>query len=82
MLLSSLYVHFTQSAKLLSKYLEANFKHLLGMELVTDVIFFVLSSANTDLTIYAFVTGVVFHILVVGLPVQSTSVLKKSRCSD
>ena len=43
--------------KLLSKHLEANFKHLLGMELVTDVIFLVLSSENNDWTIYLFATG-------------------------
>ena len=66
MLLSSLYVHFTQSAKLLSKHLEANFKHLLGMELVTDVIFLVLSSASNDLTIYVFATGVDCEIRYVG----------------
>ena len=41
-----------------SKYLEANFKILLGMKLVTDVVFLVLSSENNDLTIYAFATGV------------------------
>ena len=38
-LLSSLYVHLTQCADLLSKHLEANFKHLLRMELAVDVIF-------------------------------------------
>ena len=42
------------SPKLLSKYLEANFKHLLEMELTTDVIFLVLSSVNNDLSIYVF----------------------------
>ena len=41
-----------------SKHLEANFKNLLGMTLVTDVVFLVLSSENNDLTIYAFATGV------------------------
>ena len=51
---SFLYVHLTQCAKLLSICLEANFKHLFGMELVTDVIFLVLSSANNDLSIYIF----------------------------
>ena len=51
---SFLYVHLTQCAKLLSIRLETNFKHLLGMELVTDVIFLVLSSANNDLSIYIF----------------------------
>ena len=66
MLLSSLYVHFTQSAKLLSKHLEANFKHLLGMELVTDVVFLVLSSENDDLTTYAFATAVGCKIGLVG----------------
>ena len=37
--LSSLYVHLTQCADLLSKHLEANFKHLLRMELAVHVIF-------------------------------------------
>ena len=32
------------------------------MELVTDVIFLVLSSANNDLTIYVFATGVGYEI--------------------
>ena len=40
--------------KLLSKCLEANFKHLLQMELATDVIFLVLSSVNNDLSLYVF----------------------------
>ena len=62
MLLSSLYVYFTQFVKLLSKYIEANFKDLLELELVTDVIFLVLSSANNDLTIYVFATGVSYEI--------------------
>ena len=57
-LLSSLYFHLTQCVKLLSKHLEANVKHLLGMELVTDVVFLFLSSENNDLTIYIFAKGV------------------------
>ena len=57
-LLSSLYFHLTQCIKLLSKHLEANIKHLLGMELVSYVVFLVLSSENNDLTIYVFATGV------------------------
>ena len=64
--MSSLYVHFNQCVKLLSKHLEANFKHLLGMELVTDVVFLVLSSENNDLTIYVFATGVGCEIRYVG----------------
>ena len=47
--LSSLYLHLTQYAKLLSKHFEANFKHLLGMELATGVIFLVLLSVNNEL---------------------------------
>ena len=66
MLLSSLYVYFTQFVKLLPKHIEANFKHLLGMELVTDVIFLVLSSANNDLNIYVFATGVGYEIRYLG----------------
>ena len=49
---------FTQRVKLLSKPLEVNFKRLLGMELVTNVIFLVLSQVNNDLFIYAFATNV------------------------
>ena len=55
--LSSLYFHLTQYVKLLSKHLEANFKHSLGMELVTDVVFHVLSLKNNDLIIYVFASG-------------------------
>ena len=65
-LLSSVYAHSTQCVKLLSKHLETNFKHLLGMELVTDVVFLVLSSENNDLTIYVFATGVGCKIRSVG----------------
>ena len=39
-----------------SKYLEANFKNLLGMELVNDVIFLVIWSENNDWTVYVFAT--------------------------
>ena len=45
-------------AKLLSKHLEANFKYLFGMDLVVDVVFLVLSTANNDLNIYLFAAGV------------------------
>ena len=41
-----------------SKHLEANFKNLLGMEVVTDVVFLVFSSENNDWTIYVFATYV------------------------
>ena len=92
-LLSSLYVNLTQDVKVLSKHLEANFKHLLGMDLVTDEIFLALSSANNDLTIYVFATCVgcemryagttkLKNTPYLGLPVQSTLVSKKHRCSD
>ena len=54
-LLSSLYFHLIQCVKLLSKHLEANFKHLL-----------VLSSEINDLTIYVFATGVGCKIRSVG----------------
>ena len=40
-----------------SKHLEENFKNLLGMEVVTDVVFLVLSSETNDWTIYVFATG-------------------------
>ena len=66
MLLSSLSVHLTQCAKLLSKHLEANFKHLLRTELATDVIFLVLSSVNNDLFTYVFATSVGCDIRYVG----------------
>ena len=45
-------------AKLLSKHLEANFKYLFGMDLVVDVVFLVLSTANNDLNIYLFAADV------------------------
>ena len=65
-LLSYLYVHLTQCAKILSKHLEANFKHLLGMELETDVIFLFLTSVNNDLSVYVFATGAGYEIRCVG----------------
>ena len=65
-LLSSLYVHLIQCPKLLSKYLEANFKHLLGMELTADVIFLVPSSVKNDLSLYVFVTSMGCEIRYVG----------------
>ena len=65
------------------------------MELLTDLLFLVLSSANNDLSTYVFATGVGCEIryvgttklkniafIVLGLSVQSTSVSKKPRCSD
>ena len=93
MLLSCLYLHLSQCAKLLSKHHEGNFTHLLGMGLVTDVVFLVLSSANNELIIYVFAAGVGCEIRYVGttelkntpypgVPVQSTLVSKKHRCSD
>ena len=50
----SLYVHLTQCVELLSKHLEENIKHLLGMDLATDAIFLVLSSVNNYLSIYVY----------------------------
>ena len=64
--LSSLYFYLVQCVKIHSKHLEANFKYLLGMELVIDVVFLVLSSENNDLTIYVFATGVRCKIKFVG----------------
>ena len=77
-----------------SKQLEANFKNLVGME-VADLVFLVLSSENNDGTIHVFATYVGCKIrsaastelknvpyLSSRLPVQSTSVSKKLRCSD
>ena len=63
------------------------------MDLVTDEIFLALSSANNDLTIYVFATCVgcemryagttkLKNTPYLGLPVQSTLVSKKHRCSD
>ena len=64
--LSCLYFHLTQCFKLLSKHLEANLQHLLGMELVSDIVFLDLSSENNDLNIYVFATGVSYNIRSVG----------------
>ena len=61
-----LYVHLIHCVKLLSKHLEANFKHLSRMGLGNDVIFLVLLSVNNDLLIYAFATGVGFEVTYVG----------------
>ena len=55
-LLGSLYVHLIHCVKPLSKHLKANFKHLLGMELGTGVIFLVLSQVKNDLFISIFAT--------------------------
>ena len=65
-LLSFLYVYSIHCIKVLSKHLEANFKHLFGIQFATDVIFLVLSSANSDLIIYVFATGVGYEITYVG----------------
>ena len=65
-LLSYIYIHSTQCAKLLSKHLEANFKHLFGMELATHVNFLVLSSVNNDLSLYVFAIGVCCEIRYIG----------------
>ena len=43
-----------------------NFKHLLGQQFATNLIFLVLSSANNDLVIYVFATGVGCEITYVG----------------
>ena len=47
--MSSLYVNLIQCEELFSNHLEANFNHLLGTELTTEVIFLVLSSLDDDL---------------------------------
>ena len=57
-LLSSLYANLTQCVKVLSKHFVAKLKRLLETELVTDVVFFVLSSESNNLTIYVFARGV------------------------
>ena len=59
-------MHLTRCAKPLSKQLQANFKHLILMELVTDIIFLGLSSVNNDLFIYVFATSVGCKIRYVG----------------
>ena len=94
-LLRFLYVFSIYCVKLLSKHVEANLKHLLGMEFANDVIFLVLLSVNNYLVIYVFARGVgckityvgcteltMFHILVLRLPARSTSVTEKPGCSD
>ena len=53
-----IYIYSIHCVKLLFKHLEAIFKHLLGIEFATDVIFLVLSSVSNDLIIYVFITGV------------------------
>ena len=57
---------FNPMCQTTSKHLEANFKNLFRMKLVTDVVFLVLSSENNDLTIYVFATGVGCKIRSVG----------------
>ena len=64
--MSSLYVNLIQCEELFSNHLEANFNHLLGMELTTEVIFLVLSSLDDDLFIYIFATGVGCEIKYIG----------------
>ena len=49
-----------------SKHLEANFKNLFRMTLVTDVVVLVLSSENNDWTVYVLATGVGCKIRSVG----------------
>ena len=63
LLLRFLYIHLIHFVKLLSKHLEANFKHLRRMGLM---IFLVLSSVNNDLHIYVFGTGVGCEVTYVG----------------
>ena len=88
-------VHLIHCVKLLSKHLEANFKHLVGMYLATDLFSLVFSSVNNHLFSHLFPTVVSCEFryvgttelknipyLVLGFPVRSTSVTKKSRCSD
>ena len=65
-LLRFLYVFSIYCVKLLSKHLEANLKHLLGMEFANDVIFLVLLSVNSYLVIYVFARGVGCKITYVG----------------
>ena len=55
--LSFLYVHLTYCAKLFFKHIETKIKHLLVMELGTDVTFLVLSSVNNNLFICVLFTG-------------------------
>ena len=78
--LSCLYFHLTQCFKLLSKHLEANLQHLLGMELVPDIVFLDLSSENNDLNIYVFATGVSYNIYpttcTINVSVKETSMLR------
>ena len=51
-LLSTLYVHLTQCTELRSKHIKANFEHLLGMELATDVAVLFLSSVTNEIFVY------------------------------
>ena len=59
-------MHLIHCVKLLSKHLEANFKHLRGMGLATDVIYLVLLLVNNDLHIYLFATGVGCKVTYIG----------------
>ena len=91
-----LYVHLIHCVKLLSKHIDANFKHLRRMGLATDVIFLALSSVNNDLHIYVFATGVGCEVTYVGstelnnVPyisakvtyARSASVTKKPSCLE
>ena len=49
---------FNPMCQTTSKHLEANFKNLFRMKLVTNVVFLVLSSENNDWTTYVLATGV------------------------
>ena len=82
-LLSSLYVHLIQCPKLLSKHLEVNFKHLLGMELTADVIFLVPSSLKNDLSLYVFVASMGCEIRYVGTTEQKniTYISARATCT-
>ena len=57
---------FNPMCQIISKHLEVNFKNLLGMKYVPDVVFLVLWSKNNDWTIYVFAAGVGCKIRSVG----------------
>ena len=57
---------FNPMCQIISKHLEVNFKNLLGMKYVPDVVFLVLWSENNDWTIYVFAAGVGCKIRSVG----------------
>ena len=66
-LLSCIYVHLIHCVKQISKHFKANFKHLLGMELETDVIILVLLSVNNYLFVYVLATSVGCKVTCVGI---------------